>query len=243
MSKFEEFEKIKRISAEFRILLSADHGVSNISDAMDRMGIPTSVMLDIHQFTYPEACIAGPAVTVRGVVHRGIASKSGFKYILEAREAAKQRGSGCVMVYSTHKKDALALGSCMGTGLEQAGIIAAVTDSGVRDVAGLKKMKFPVWARKICARDQGSRVEYVGAMETVECNGVQVRPGDIVVGDESGVVVVPLEYAEEALERVKAAVKREHYLLTEMREKGTDYPMAIRKMIKEAGIKNLDWFE
>jgi regulator of RNase E activity RraA len=200
-------------------------------------------MLGIQQFTVPGVKFAGPAVTVRGIVHRGSVTKSsGFKYILEAREAARQRGPGCVMIYSTYEADALALGSCMGTGLAQAGIIAAVTDSGVRDIEGLREINFPVWAKQICARSAGmGRVEEVGAMEPVQCNGVQVRPGDIVVADESGVCVVPQEVAEEAIERVKEGAKRESFLLSQMTDKKVDYPEAIKSLASHGGVP--EWFD
>ena len=88
MSEKLSFKKIREISAEFKRLLSVHHGVANVSDTMDRMGIPSQVMLGIQQFTVLGVKFAGPAVTVRGIVHRGAVTKSsGFKYILEARDS------------------------------------------------------------------------------------------------------------------------------------------------------------
>jgi regulator of RNase E activity RraA len=123
----------------------------------------------------------------------------------------------------------------------QAGIQAVVTDAGVRDTEGLTLKKLPVWARMITPRSAGKgRVEYVEAMCPVQCNKVQIRPMDIVVGDSDGIVVVPSEVALEVQNQLEQNYKRGEFLLAEI-DKGTDYPEAIKKLANLGGTP--DWFK
>jgi len=238
----EQFKKAQKLSEEFKKILSTHHGVANISDQLDGLGITNCIMSDVTNFTIPDAKVVGPAVTARGVVHRGTATKShGFPYLMEARDAAKKYGPGCVMVSSMYEIEALALGSCAAMGLVQAKMAASITDGGVRDVDGIKELNYPVWARCLTPKSAGKgRVEYVGAMDVVQCNGVQIRPADIIIADTSGVAVIPLDFAEQILEKTKASVQREEFLIHEMKN-GTEYQLALKKLRDMGEIS--DWFK
>jgi regulator of RNase E activity RraA len=105
--------------------------------------------------------------------------------------------------------DVAALGGLMGTDAKARGLAGMVLDAGVRDVLELREMKLPVYARSVVPSSTVGRFASVGRDMPVECAGVTVKPGDIIVADEDGVVSVPQEKAEVVLKRAQEIDERE----------------------------------
>ncbi len=105
--------------------------------------------------------------------------------------------------------DVAALGGLMGTDAKARGLAGMVLDAGVRDVAELKEMKLPVYARSVVPSSTVGRFASVGRDMPVECAGVEVKPGDIIVADDDGVVSVPQDKAEAVLKRAREIDERE----------------------------------
>ena len=105
--------------------------------------------------------------------------------------------------------DVAAFGGIMGTGSTARGLAGAVMDAGCRDALELKAMNFPVFAKGIVPSSSLGRYVNVSKNEPVICGDVTVHPGDIVLGDSDGVVVVPKDRAREVLQRAQELEAKE----------------------------------
>ncbi|HEV2397169.1 MAG TPA: RraA family protein [Candidatus Sulfotelmatobacter sp.] len=102
------------------------------------------------------------------------------------------------------------MGGLMGTAMYARGYAGAVIDGGVRDVAYLRKLEFPVYATGIVPSTSVHHYRFGGSQIPVKCDGVEVRAGDIVTADSDGVVVVPKEKAKEILAMAQQMDFKEH---------------------------------
>ncbi len=105
--------------------------------------------------------------------------------------------------------DVAAIGGLMGTAAKARGMAGIVIDGGVRDVAELRSLGLPTYASSITPSTAVGRYASVSRNEPVKCGDVLVRPGDIIVAGEDGVVVVPQEKAAEVLKRAQEIDKTE----------------------------------
>ena len=170
----------------------ATHGVAAAHEAFGRAGLLDPAIRPIQQGIR----IAGPAVTV-------LCPPADNLMIHMAVEHCR---AGDVLVVATGPpRNAGVIGELLATSLRAHGVIGAVIDAGVRDVAELRAMGFPVWSRWITA--QGTSKHGAGAVNrAVVCAGQEVEPGDVIVADDDGVVCIAagsaVEVARGVLERV-----------------------------------------
>jgi 4-hydroxy-4-methyl-2-oxoglutarate aldolase len=203
-------------------------GVATVHEAQGRAGLMKPYMRPI----YSTAKVAGPAVTVL--------SHPGDNLMIHAAVEICQPGDVLVVALVSESTDGM-FGELLACSVRAHGVAGVVIDAGVRDVADLTEMKFPVWAKAICA--QGTVKETAGSVNVdVVCAGALVHPGDVIIGDLDGIVVVPREQVAEVArlggERlVKEQRSRERLSSGEL---GIDM-YGLRAKLASLGVRYLDW--
>lgn len=169
---------------------------ANVSDVQGRHLTMHHAVKPIY---HPTRQLLGTAVTVK--------ARPGDN--LMAMKAIDEAGPGDVLVISSDGEANLSVwGGVMAAMAVRRGIAGIVTDGLVRDVAQIRQAGLPVWATGLTPA--GPTKDGPGQINTaIACGNVLVRPGDIVLGDEDGVVVIPREDAEKVLQAVRARQARE----------------------------------
>jgi regulator of RNase E activity RraA len=145
---------------------------------------------------------AGRAFTLRFIPLREDVSGAFMKKLPVNRDAVECMPAGCVAIADSRATmDAATFGDIVVARMAKRGVSGIVSDGAVRDRNGLLAIGLPIWTTGITAPPPGTRMLLAGWQEPIGCGGVAVFPGDVVVADADGVVVVPSGLAVEVTKR------------------------------------------
>jgi 4-hydroxy-4-methyl-2-oxoglutarate aldolase len=191
----------------FRALLRYDSITCAISDSMGRLNAMKSDMKPL----FEGIRFVGTAVTVKTLA-------SDLAAAFKAIDLCKP---GDVVVIDSHgSADTAFWGENMTLSAINRGVVGAVIDGACRDVEEIRKIRFPVIC-KGCVPNVGSISGYGDVNVVVQCAGVAVSPGDILIADGNGVVVVPKDEGAVILEKAQRLLETEHLLLEKIKAGAT----------------------
>ena len=224
--KYTIVRRIPRADAKV-IAELGEFGVATVHEAQGRIGLMRPYLRPI----YPAARAAGSAVTV--------SCQAGDNLMLHAAMELCQPGDILVVTTTSESTDGM-FGELLGVSARAHGAVGLVIDAGVRDVADLTTMNFPVWAKAVHA--QGTVKATPGSVNSpIVCAGANIQPGDVIVGDTDGVVVVRRQDAVEVARLSAQRLEKEAVAREKLRngELGLDF-YGLRARLSELGVRYLD---
>lgn len=194
---------------------------ATVTTQLFKRGLRNTFLFGVMALNPTHARFVGEAFTLRYIPAReDLDVLSVFSdYEHPQRKAIEQTGTGQVLVVDCRgDASAAAAGEILITRLMRRGAAGIVTDGSFRDSPGLRRMSFPVFATGVSAMTNLAKHHAVDLQVPIGCAGVPVYPGDVVMGDEEGVVCIPRELADEVAEQAEHQERHEEFILSQVEE-------------------------
>ena len=176
------------------------------SDVLDELGFSLAVPADVIAPRHAAGVVVGQVLTVRYLPERRAFAAAEVRdrpSRLAHHSVYSLAEPGDVVVIDAHGTPGLSvIGGIAAQAARRAAVSGLVVDGAVRDLVEIRSLGLPVWSRSLTPRTGKWRLEAVAINEPVMCGGVQVVPGDLMIGDESGICFIPVEVAEAAANRI-----------------------------------------
>jgi len=205
-----------------RELLGYEGLTPTLSDILDSRGVAGAIPGSVLKPVLPGKKIAGPAITLKYVPERMTPAQSFHdkaKAKLADRDAYALTEPGDVVVIDGGGRgDISAMGGLSTLMAKKYGLAGNIVDAGVRDIQDIRGLDYPVWSRGITPITGKFRFEALEINGPVVCAGVSVHPGDLVVADDTGVVIIPQDFIKEVIRLAIEASKKEEHLIQVIEE-------------------------
>ena len=188
-------------------------GTSTLGDILDGMGLE-GVVTGIRPMK-DGTTLVGPAVTIKQV--SGVVGTYGIEDF-PIGKVIEYGKPGDVLVFDNGGKAISTWGGLASTAAKIKGIEGAVIDGGCRDADQIAELDFSVFTRHITPTTGKTRIKILELNGTIQCGGIRIRPGDIMVADGTGIVVVPQEKAHDILEKAQEAEKAEEHFVEQVKK-------------------------
>lgn len=170
--------------------------------------------------------LVGRAFTLRFVPAReDLATPASWGNPISTRAAIEDMPAGCIAVVDAMGvQDAGIFGDILCARMAKRGITALITDGVVRDVHGVLGTNLPVWCSGVAAPASVAGLTFVAWQQPIGCGGVAVFPGDVVVADDDGAVLIPAAYLDQVLAEAPEQERLEGWIMQEVMDKGAALP-------------------
>lgn len=203
-------------------LLSYDGLTPTISDVLDSRGISGAIPASILKPVIPGKKIAGPAITLKYIPEELTPAQSFHekgKAKLADRDAYALTEPGDVVVIDGGGKGEIsAMGGLSTLVAKKYGLAGNIVDCGVRDIQDIRNLDYPVWSRGQTPISGKFRFAAWQINGPVVCAGISVFPGDLVVADDSGVVIIPQRFIKQVIQQALNILKKESRLIEAIEE-------------------------
>lgn len=185
---------------------------TNVADALDKVGIRGAVIGIRPMYDCPK--IVGKAVTIK-ITAAGMAKS---KYHLGVRAIDAAAAGDVIVIDNRGDLQNNCWGEILSMGAKMKGIAGVIVDGAARDIDACKEFGFPVYARGTVPITARGRIMEESFNEMIRIGDVQLRPGDVIMADVNGVVIIPVEKVEEVLEAAEGLLQKEEAMVEDLRK-------------------------
>lgn len=188
--------------------------VATLATCLFQYGFRNCVMQDVRPLNPNATRVVGEAYTLRFIPSReDLDSMSNYSRpdFLHRRAIEECPAGGVLVIDSGRKADAGSAGDIMVTRLRARGVAGVVTDGGFRDTPDIMQLNYPAFHKAPAARSTPICLSPVDVQQPIGCGGVAVYPGDVIVGDGDGIIVIPAHLAGEVAEKAIGMTRYEAF--------------------------------